>query len=400
MTQPFSGIRVLDFTTVLAGPYCAYQMGLLGAEVIKVEPRGGETLRSRATGDLALSARGLSLSFLTQSANKRSMTLDVNTERGQALFRELAARCDVVVENRRTGSMDRRGIGYDAVRALHPDVVWCAISAYGRNGPKRRDPGYDSVLQAWSGFMSLNGFPGSAPLKTGAPVVDYATGLAAAYAVSAALLHRERGGTGQYIDVSLLDANLMLMSSVIVQLANGGVAPSQSGNEAGSGNPCSTTYDTGDGLLAIATSEVHQEEALLRHLDPAMASDARYANDAARRKYQMELRAGIQQCLRAKTAAGWETELNGIGVPAARVRTLAEAMDEPQTRERAFLHALPVSADLKRAVQVPLAPFRFAHDGPAVRQPPPLAGADTEDILRELGYDAAAIAALRADGVI
>lgn len=156
--RPFTGLRVLDLTRVLAGPYCGYQMALLGADVIKIEPPGnGETLRWRPTGDLELSRQGKSLSFFTQSSNKRFMTLDIDSAAGQEVFLRLAASCDVVIENLRTGSMEMRGIGYDVVRARRPDVIWCAISGYGRNGPKRRDPAYDSVLQAWTGYMSLNG---------------------------------------------------------------------------------------------------------------------------------------------------------------------------------------------------------------------------------------------------
>ena len=396
--QAFTGIRVLDFTRVLAGPYCGYQMALLGAEVIKIEPPGtGETLRWRATGDLELSRQGMSLSFMTQSANKRFMTLDVDTHEGRELFLRLAASCDVVIENLRTGAMEKRGIDYATVRKLKPDLVWCAISAYGRNGPKRHDPGYDSVIQAWSGFMTLNGSRDSAPLKAGPPIVDYATGLAAAFAVSAALLQRNQSGEGQYIDLSLLDANLMLMASVVTQFANNGVTPRSAGNDAGSGNPCSTTYDTQQGLLAIATNEEHQEIRLMRDLaQETLIGDPRFASDASRRKYQMELRAQIQHRLRSKSADLWEAELNQEGVPAARVRTIPEAMSEAQFAERGFMHLFSATeTGVGKPIHVPLAPFRFEHSGPTAHTPPKPVGADTDAILGELGYDAQGIAALR-----
>ena len=401
--QAFSGLRVLDLTRVLAGPYCSYQLGLLGAEVIKVEPPGnGETLRWRPTGNLDLSRQGKSLSFFTQSSNKRFMTLDLDTAEGQRLFLQLAATCDVVVENLRTGSMEKRGIGYETVRAHKPDIVWCAISGYGRNGPKRRDPAYDSVLQAWTGYMTLNGPEHGPTWKSGPPIVDYAAGLAAAYAVSAALLQRQRSGEGQYIDVSLLDANLTLMASVLTQCANGGIAPRPAGNEAGNGNPCSTVYDTADGELAIGNNELHQDEALLRHLGgAALAEDPRFADDAARRRYRMELRAEIQARLRTKPADAWEAELNALGVPAARVRTVEQAMQETQFGARDFFHRFDADeSGVGQPVSVPVAPFRFMHDGPRVQTPPQAPGADSDAILRELGYGEDAIRSFRRQGVV
>jgi CoA:oxalate CoA-transferase len=401
--QPFTGLRVLDLTRVLAGPYCGYQMALLGADVIKVEPPGkGETLRWRPTGDLELSRQGKSLSFFTQSSNKRFMTLDIDSDAGQEVFLRLAASCDVVIENLRTGSMEKRGIGFDAVRARRPDVVWCAISGYGRNGPKRRDAAYDSVLQAWSGYMSLNGPKEGPTWKSGPPIVDYAAGLAAAYAVSAALLQRNRTGEGQYIDVSLLDANLTLMASVLTQCANGGIDPQPVGNDAGNGDPCSTVYDTVEGKLAIGLNEEHQAQALLRHLGgEGLACEARFATDGARRKYQMELRAAIQSRLRTQDSNRWERELNAIGVPAARVRSVPEVMAEEQFAARGFMHLFAADeSGVGKAVAVPLAPFRYAHSGPGAVTPPKSAGADTDAILEELGYNEKAIHSLRQAGVL
>ncbi len=253
-----------------------------------------------------------------------------------------------------------------------------------------------------SGYMSLNGPKEGPTWKSGPPIVDYAAGLAAAYAVSAALLQRHRSGEGQYIDVSLLDANLTLMASVLTQCANGGIDPQPAGNEAGNGDPCSTVYDTSDGKLAIGLNEEHQAQALLRHLGgETLACEPRFATDGERRKYQMELRATIQSRLRIQDASRWEDELNAIGVPAARVRSVPEAMGEEQFAARGFMHLFAADqSGVGKAVAVPLAPFRYAHSGPGVVRPPKAVGADNDAILKELGYTEESIQSLRQGGII
>lgn len=402
-TRAFAGVRVLDLTRVLAGPYCTYQLALLGADVIKIEKPGrGESLRWRTESDPAYASHGLSLGFMTQSANKRCLTLDLGSERGRRIYLELAARADVVVQNLRTGSAERRGIGYEQVKAINDTVVYCAITAYGATGPKRSDPAYDSVIQAWSGFMHTTGTADTGPLKAGPPIVDYATGMAAAYAISAALYQRQRTGQGQFIDLAMLDTNIMLMASVVTAYMNTGNPPRPAGNDASSRAPVSTTYRTQDGLLAIACNEEHQYQHLLEVLGlQALNADARYAQPAERRQHIPALRAAVQEALMRRPAAEWERLLNPAGVPAGRVRTVPECMDEPHIAQRGLFHAFPGEATpVGKPVHVPLAPFRYAHDGPRADTAPRGIGADTDAILRELGYDAAAIAALKRDGVV
>lgn len=402
-SRAYAGIRVLDLTRVLAGPYCTYQLGLLGAEVIKIErPGRGETIRWRADSDPAYAKLGLSLGFMTQAANKRSLTLDLDTAAGVSIYLELAKRADVVVQNLRTGSAARRGIGYEQVKAVNEGVVFCAITAYGANGPKQADPAYDSVIQAWSGFMSTTGTADTGPLKSGPPIVDYATGMAAAYAISAALYRRARTGKGQYIDVGMLDTNVMLMASVATAFMNTGNPPRPAGNDASSRAPVSTTYRTAEGLLAIACNEEHQYQHFLEALGlQPLNDDPRFAQPAARRENVPALRARVQDRLMARTAAEWEGVLNAAGVPAGRVRTVPECMAEPQVAARGLFHAFaPDALPFGREVRVPLSPFRYEHDGPRADTPPRTAGADTEAILQELGYDAAAIARLKREGVV
>ncbi len=401
--RPFAGIKVLDLTRVLAGPFCAYQLGLLGADVIKIEKPGrGESIRWRKEADPSFGESGMSLGFMTQSANKRFVTLDIDKPEGREIFLRLAADADVVVQNLRSGSAEKRGIGYADVQAVNPGVVFCSITAYGNTGPKQQHPAYDSVIQAWSGLMSITGTPQTAPLKAGPPIIDYATGISAAFAVSAALFQRSRTGQGQHIDLSMLDATVMLMASVVTAYLNTGAAPRPAGNDAASRSPASTTFNTADGLIAFAINEEHQFNHLIEGIGlAAVKSDPRFAEPAARRDNVPALRALIQQALMARTAAEWETQLNAAGVPAGRVRTIPECMDEAQTASRGLFHTFPASqTGFAKDIRVPLTPFRFAHDGARADTPPRRIGADTDAVLQELGYAAAEIDRLRGRGVV
>lgn len=401
--QPFEGIRVLDLTRVLAGPFCAYQMALLGADVIKIEPPGrGETVRWRHEADPSFGERGMSLGFMTQSANKRFVSLDLDQPEGRDVFLKLAAECDVVVQNLRTGSAEKRGIGYEDVKAINPKVIFCSITAYGNTGPKRSHAAYDSVVQAWSGLMSVTGTPESAPLKVGPPVIDYSTGIAAAFAVSAALFQRSRTGEGQYIDLSMLDTTMVLMASVVTAYLNTGISPKPAGNNASSRAPASTTFNTANGLIAFAINEEHQYQNLLRGLGlDRLTSDPRFADPATRRQNVPALRAEIQQALMAKGALEWELLLNPLGVPAGRVRTIPECLADEQLASRALFHTFAASeTGLDRELTIPLAPFRFEHGGPRATTPPRPIGADTDAVLGAAGYSAEDIARLRERGVV
>jgi len=401
--RPFEGILVLDVTSVLAGPFTSYQLALLGANVIKIEPPGrGESTRWRTESDASLGKAGMSLSYLTQSSNKRSLTLDLNKPAAREVFMKLAADVDVIVENLRTGSMAKRCIGYEKVKAMNSGVVWCAITGYGQTGPKKRHAAYDSVIQAISGMMSVTGTDDSGPLKAGAAVVDYATGLAGAFAIASALFQRERTGNGQYIDVPMLDSAMILMASTITSYLNTGKVPGAHGNDAFSRTPASTTFNTADGLLAIAINEEHQYRNLLTQLGlEALLTDPRFADPALRRENRQPMSEVLQLALMKRSASEWETLLNEVGVPAARVRNVAEIMSEEQVAANGMFHRFTkTETGLDRELSVPLTPFRFAAGGAHAHTAPRRVGADTDAVLSSLGYTAADIEQMRAAGAV
>lgn len=401
--QAFEGIKVLDVTRVLAGPYASYQLALLGAEVIKIEPvHKGESTRWRSEGDAKLGDIGMSPSFLTQGANKSSLTLNLDSKQGQEIFLKLVSTADVIVENLRTGSMAKRNIGYEDLCRVKSDIIYCSMTGYGQTGPKAHYPAYDSVIQAAAGFMSITGTKESGPLKSGPPVVDYAMGMAGAYAISAALFQRSRSGLGQHIDISMFDSCMALMSSILTTYINTGNPPSLRGNEAPSRSPASTTFQTADGLLAIAINEQHQFINLLTAIGlQDLLGDERFKDSASRRNHTEILRDAIQRALLMRSASHWEPIINQAGVPAARVLSVPEVMQGEQTKNREFFGSFSQQeCGLDRDIRLPKAAFQFRTDGPRLRKPPPRIGQETISILQDLGYSMESIKVYQASGVI
>lgn len=401
--QALKGIKVIDLTRVVAGPYCTYQLALMGADVIKIEEvgRGDPVRHSGAGSDAHFWKHAMATNFLPQNANKRALTLNLKHDEGRTIFMKLVANADVVVENFRSGVMDKLGIGYKTLSAQYPKLIFCSLTAYGQTGPKAHHTAYDGVVQAAGGMMSVIGTRETGPLKVGPPITDYATGMAAAYAISTALFQREREGCGQYIDVSMLDMALALMSSYVTDYFATGNVPGPRGNEPASRSPSAGTYDTADGKLTLGANEDHQYGRLCRALGLArVLTDPRFQEIDARRANAELLRAEFRRVLATRGADEWETLLNDAGVPAARIRTPAEILQHPQVTGRGVLHTFKNVKGVERDVTVLSAPFRLAHDGPTLNSPPPLIGEHSDAILAELGYGAAEIERLRRDGVV
>jgi crotonobetainyl-CoA:carnitine CoA-transferase CaiB-like acyl-CoA transferase len=280
---PFSGITVLDVSRILASPFATGQLALMGANVIKIEDPGvGDAARHGHSYDREMTKSGMSSNFLSQNANKRSLTLNMRTPEGQEIFRKLATNADVILQNLRTGTMARYGLGYEDIAQLNPRIVYCSLTAYGATGPKARHPAYDPVVQAASGMMSINGTAETAPLKVGPPVVDYGTGLAAAFAIASALYQREHTGVGQHIDVSMLDTAFVLMGSVVTDVMTAGAKPRAHGNSYAS-IPTNAAFETREGKLYIAAMQEHQVANLFRGLGREdLARDPRFATHELR----------------------------------------------------------------------------------------------------------------------
>ena len=391
------GVRVLDLTNVLAGPFCCYQLAVLGAEVIKVEVPGQGDLARQLGADPALNRAGMGASFLAQNAGKRSVTMNLKRPPGREAFRRLAATADVVVENFRPGVMERLGLGYEALCRVKPDLVYCAISGFGQDGPLRGNPAYDQIVQGLSGVMSVTGGPGTAPLRVGYPVCDTIGGITAAFAIAAALVQRERSGRGERIDVSMLEATLVTMGWAVSNWLIAGVAPSPMGNENMTAAP-SGTFATGHGLLNIAANKQEQFEALAALVGRTdLVTDPRFADREDRKRYRFELKAELERALAARPAAEWAPLLNAHGVPAGEVLSVPEVLGHPQVAGRGLVTRFASAPGLDREIAVVRAGFRLASGDPAPASPPPALGADTDAILAELGFSAAEIEAMRED---
>ena len=376
-----SGIRLLDLTNVLAGPYCAYQMALLGADVIKVEAPGGGDLARQLGADPALNRAGMGASFLAQNAGKRSVVLDLKDPADRDRFLALVDTADALVENFRPGVMDRLGLGAETLRARNPRLVYCAISGFGQTGPLRGNPAYDQIVQGLSGVMSITGTPEAAPLRAGYPVADTLGGMVGAFAIAAALVRAKGTGQGATLDVSMLESMLSALGWPVSNWLTAGVEPRPAGNENLTAAP-SGTFRTGDGLLNIAANKQEQFEALARLIGrPDLAGDPRFAEREARKANRAALSAEIEAALATDGAAAWEARLNAAGIPAGRVLTIPEVLAEPQIAARSLLHRFETVPGTDRPLTVLRGGFLVDGEAPAPALPPPRLGAHQAEVL-------------------
>ncbi|MCI5109873.1 MAG: CoA transferase [Marivita sp.] len=396
-TGPLKGVRVLDLTNVLAGPFACHQLVHLGAEVIKVEAVGKGDLARNLGSDPELSARGMGISFLAQNAGKASLTLNLKDPRGKEILKRLIAEADVLVENYRPGVMDRLGVGYDRLKEVNPGLIYCAISGFGQTGPWADRPAYDQIIQGVSGVMSITGDADSAPLRVGYPLADTIGGLTAAMMICAALQAEPRG---TFIDVSMLESMMATMGWVVSNHLVGGVAPSPQGNENPTSAP-SGAFQCADGLINIAANKDEQWTALARHLgrDDLLSAPA-YLTREDRKANRLRLRAELETVLTTRPAADWAEELNAIGVPAGAVLTVPEALAHPQIAGRDFVERFDAVPHVDRPVDIVSVGALLNGRRPTVATPPPGLGQDASRILDSLGYSVDTIDTLRKEGVI
>ncbi len=394
--RPFEGIRVIDTTHVLAGPFAVYQLALLGADVVKIENPKSPDQGRLVGGGAEFAGRQMGVQYLTQGANKKSLTLDLKTPRGREILRQLLKNADVFTENYRPGSLEALGLGYDTLKEEFPSLIYCSLSAFGHTGPRKAQTAYDNVIQATSGMMAKTGTQATAPTKVGLPIIDYATGLMGAFALSSALFQRSRTGRGQRIDVAMCDVALALSTNYIMEYHLTGAPPRLEGNN----HPHFATsgcYETKAGLLMMGGANLAQQARIWQVLGrPEMVkqtNEERLADRARETSLLAEL-------LKARTADEWEKLFMDNHVPAARVRQMDETLRDPQFATRNMTHHLEHVPSLGRDLTVPAGAFTFEHGGPRVDTSPPALGEQTDEILGGLGYSRAEIGRLREEGII
>jgi succinate--hydroxymethylglutarate CoA-transferase len=390
------GVRVLDLTRILAGPLCTQMLGDMGADVIKVEPVGsGDDTRTWGPPFAA----GESAYFLGVNRNKRSITLNMAAKPGQALLAKLIEKSDVLVENFKVGTLEKWGFGNDWLTQHAPAVVRCSITGYGSTGPKAPLPGYDFILQAESGLMSICGEPEGTPMKYGVAIVDIVTGMLACNSILAALNARHRTGRGQRVEVSLFDSSLAMLANV----ASNHLVSGKDARRFGNGHPNIvpyTAYPTADSMIAVAVGNDAQFAKFCGALGkPEWANDPRYTRNPDRVTNRDTLDAMIVDALKTNVADAWLSKLTAAGIPCGRINSVAQALRDPHTVAREMVRTVkhPTAGEL----QMLGIPFRFSDTPASVRRPPPMLGQHTEQVLRdELGLTAERISALRAEKII
>ena len=398
VTQALAGLTILDFTQVLAGPAATMQLALLGARVIKVEQPGtGDQMRELLT----TAQDGLSPAFQTSNLNKLSMTLNLKSDDAARIIETLVPKVDVVAENFKAGTMARLGLGYERLRSLRPDLIYCSISGYGQTGPGAGAAAYDGAIQAASGMMRQTGHEATGPTRSGYMPCDMSTALHAAFAITAALLRRERTGAGQYLDVAMQDTAIVLQAAQYANYMNEGTQVGLLGNLSATRAPTADVFPTKDGYLQITALRDNQVAALLDTLGiGAQFSEAAFATDAGRLANSELVREAVRAALAANGTKHWHAQLSNAGVPVAEVRDIPQVLEDPQLATREVVQEVARPDDPARASRVVTAGYIADRDGPAIHKAAPLLGADTRDILLEAGLTDAEIDALRSKGAI
>ena len=391
--MPLTGVRVIDLTRVVSGPYCTMFLADMGADVIKIETPDGDSVRRQGA-----TRNGLSWYFAAYNRNKRSVKLDLRSEPGRVILAKLIAGADVLVDNFRPGVLDRMGFPRARLAELKPDLVHASISGFGEDGPYRDRPAFDFIAQAMSGFMSVTGAPGGAPMRAAPPISDLIAGLQGALGICAALVGRGRSGSGARVGASLTNAMVSFLSYLAADYLESGRLPARTGND----HPILAPYGlfrTADGEVAIAPANETIYRKFLDAIGAAeLAERPEFATNALRVTNRRAINDAVEARLGAATTAHWIERLNAAGVPCGRVQSIAEVFADPQVRAQEMV--VTIDHPGRGPVDMLGFPIKFPDRGPAPRRPAPELGQHTGEVLAELGLGADEIAALRRDGVI
>ena len=401
MAKALDGMRILDLSQVLAGPFCGQQLALLGADVIKIEPPvGGDQMRSRVLAS-RLSDAGMAGAFLAMNMGKRSVAMDLKDPRIKEILFGLIRDADAILHNFRAGVVDRLGLDYERVRAANPNIIYTVISGFGSSGPKSADAAYDGAIQAASGMMANNGTSDSGPLRTGYMPVDMMTGMSAAFATTAALLRRQRTGEGQMVDVAMLDCAIVLQAANFARNEVDDVPDSLIGNQSVAGIPTASSFPTAEGsMLSAAIMPKHVEAFFDEAGIGQLLEDPRFSTREAMIENKAAVREVLNNALRADTAENWEARFAARGIPIAKINAIREVMDLPQMKHRGVLTKSPRPIGIDEDFRLVGAPYVTSTDGPAPDRAPPLLGQHSREVLAEAGISREVVEALIADGAV
>jgi crotonobetainyl-CoA:carnitine CoA-transferase CaiB-like acyl-CoA transferase len=397
MSRPFEGVRILDFTQVLAGPLASYQLSLLGADVIKVERPGGEEMRGSRKGADQAGAK-TSPGWISINANKRSIALDLKNPIATEIIKRLVVDTDVVMENFRPGVMDRLGIGYETLSGINPRLIYCGVSGFGRDGPLKNEPSYDGKIQAMSGIMSITGYEDTGPLRAGFAVCDATAGITAAFGIASALYQRTHTGKGQLVDVAMYDSALTMQAPAVADFTISGREAKPCGNRAISGLPTADLFPVKDGNLLLAVNNEKQFIALMGAIGREdVLDDPRFIDWHARLANEDALKKIINDVFAAADAAYWEAHLLEHDVPCAQIQTISQAVSHPQLQHRDYLQSVD-SPD--GPITLATTGFKLAHGNAALERGFAQVGEHVDEVLGEAGYSKDEILGFRAEGVI
>lgn len=399
MPGAFSGIRIIDFTQVLAGPFGVMQLALLGADVIKIEQPGtGDQTRGLMNSG---KEAGMSPSFMGMNLNKKSITLNLKANAAIQIVKKMVIDADVVVENFKAGTMDRMGLGYGDLKQIKPEIIYCSVTGYGQTGPKAGEAAYDGAIQASSGMMSQTGHPETGPTRTGFMPVDMSTALNTAFTISAALFRKETTGKGQWIDLAMMDTAIVAQAAQYDNYLNNGKLVGLLGNASPTGQPTANVFPTEDGFIQVTAIRQQQIETLFNVIGRSADFERPEFNTLkARVSHPLLVNEFLSDALSQNTTAHWMEHLAKAGVPVAEIRELPEVLRDPQFEHRGVFETLDSPLNKDESITLVKAGYITNEDGPEVRFGPPLLGEHTEEVLASLGYCEAAIHTLRDDGVI